>query len=70
MRAFSTRDGSKVWDFDTGIGFKAVNAPTATGGSLSNGVEAIANGVLYVNSGAGGVHQPGNALIAFTVDGK
>jgi len=70
MRAFSTRDGAKLWDFDTGGSFKAVNAPTATGGSLSNGVEAIANGVLYVNSGAAGVHQPGNALIAFTVDGK
>jgi len=70
MRAFATKDGAKLWDFDTGGSFKAVNAPTATGGSLSNGVEAIANGVLYVNSGAAGVHQPGNALIAFTVDGK
>jgi len=70
MRAFLTKDGAKLWDFDTGGSFKAVNAQTATGGSLSNGVEAIANGVLYVNSGAAGVHQPGNALIAFTVDGK
>jgi polyvinyl alcohol dehydrogenase (cytochrome) len=70
MRAFSTKDGAKLWDVDTGGTFKAVNAPTATGGSLSYGVEAIANGVLYVNSGAAGVHQPGNALIAFTVDGK
>jgi len=70
MRAFRAKDGAKLWDFDTGGSFKAINAPTATGGSLSNGVEAVANGVLYVNSGAAGVHQPGNALIAFTVDGK
>ena len=70
MRAFSTKDGAKLWDFDTGQRFKAVNAATATGGSLNNGVEAIANGILYVNSGAAGVHQPGNALIAFSVDGK
>jgi polyvinyl alcohol dehydrogenase (cytochrome) len=70
MRAFSTKDGTKLWDFDTGQSFKAVNAAAATGGSLNNGVEAIAGGVLYVNSGAAGVHQPGNALIAFTVDGK
>jgi polyvinyl alcohol dehydrogenase (cytochrome) len=70
MRAFSTKDGTKLWDFDTGVSFKAINAPAATGGSLSNGVEAIANGILYVNSGSAGVHQPGNALIAFTVDGK
>jgi polyvinyl alcohol dehydrogenase (cytochrome) len=70
MRAFSTKDGAKLWDFDTGQSFKAVNAATVTGGSLNNGVEAIANGILYVNSGAAGVHQPGNALIAFSVDGK
>jgi hypothetical protein len=59
-----------LWDVDTGIQFKAVNAATATGGSISNGAEAVANGVLYVNSGSAGIHQPGNALIAFTVDGK
>ena len=70
MRAFSTRDGAKLWDVDTGLTYKAVNAETALGGSISNGAEAIANGVLYVNSGSAGVHQPGNALIAYSVDGK
>jgi polyvinyl alcohol dehydrogenase (cytochrome) len=70
MRAFSTLDGKPLWDFDTGKTFKAVNAATATGGSISNGAEAVAKGVLYVNSGSAGVHQPGNALIAFTVDGQ
>jgi len=70
MRAFSTKDGAILWDFDAGQSFKAVNGVTATGGSISNGAEAIANGVLYLNSGSAGVHQPGNALIAFTVDGK
>jgi polyvinyl alcohol dehydrogenase (cytochrome) len=70
MRAFSSHDGSRIWEFDTGHSFKAVNAATATGGSISNGAEAVANGALYVNSGSAGVHQPGNALIAFTVDGK
>lgn len=70
MRAYATAGGATVWDFDTARSFKAVNGVTATGGSLSNGTEAIAHGVLYVNSGSAGVHQPGNALIAFTVDGK
>jgi polyvinyl alcohol dehydrogenase (cytochrome) len=70
MRAFSSKDGGRLWDFDTGVSFKAVNAATATGGSISNGAEAVANGALYVNSGSAGIHQPGNALIAFTVDGK
>ncbi len=70
MRAFSTKDGTKLWDVDTGGSYQAVNGGTAVGGSISNGAEAIAGGVLYVNSGSAGVHQPGNALIAFTVDGK
>jgi len=70
MRAFSTKDGTKLWDFDTAQTFKAVNAESATGGSISNGAEAIAYGTLFVNSGSAGVHQPGNALIAFTVDGR
>jgi len=70
MRAFWTDNGGKLWDFDTAQSFKAVNGVTATGGSISNGAEAIVNGMLLVNSGSAGVHQPGNALIAFTVDGK
>ncbi|MDB5397320.1 MAG: pvadh [Rhodospirillales bacterium] len=71
MRAFSTKDGAKLWDFDTAAqAYHAVNGTTATGGSIGGGVEAVANGVLYVNSGSAGVHQPGNVLIAFTVDGK
>jgi polyvinyl alcohol dehydrogenase (cytochrome) len=70
MRAFSTVDGRQIWDFDTGRLFKTVNGAAAAGGSISNGAEAVAHGTLYVNSGSGGVHQPGNALIAFTVDGR
>ena len=38
--------------------------------AIDNGAEAIANGMLFVNSGSAGVHQPGNALIAFTVGGR
>ena len=70
MRAYYTKDGSMLWEFDTGHAFKAVNGATATGGSISNGAEAVANGILFVNSGSGGVHQPGDALFAFSVDGK
>ena len=70
MRAFSTQDGRKLWDVDTALTYKAVNGGNATGGSVSNGAEALADGTLFVNSGSAGVHQPGNALIAYTVDGK
>jgi polyvinyl alcohol dehydrogenase (cytochrome) len=71
MRAYSTKDGAKLWYFDTAAQtYHAVNGTVGSGGSIGGGVEAVANGVLYVNSGSAGVHQPGNVLIAFTVDGK
>jgi polyvinyl alcohol dehydrogenase (cytochrome) len=48
-----------------------VNGVRASGGSLGTEGPVIANGFLYVNSGEGrfSAHR-GNALIAFTVDGK
>ena len=43
----------------------------AKGGTLDGGGPTIANGVLYTNSGYGRlIGQPGNVLLAFTVDGK
>jgi polyvinyl alcohol dehydrogenase (cytochrome) len=72
MRAYSTKDGSIVWDFDTAATkYDAVNGVTATGGSVDQGGPTIANGMLYTNSGYGRlVGHRGNALIAFSVDGK
>jgi polyvinyl alcohol dehydrogenase (cytochrome) len=71
IRAFSTMDGAKLWDFDTAAQtYRPANGTNASGGSIGGGAEAVANGMLYVNSGSAGVHQPGNVLIAFTVDGK
>jgi polyvinyl alcohol dehydrogenase (cytochrome) len=71
LRAYSTRDGSIVWDFDTGQEFPSVNGIKTKGGSLDTAGPTIAGGMLFVNSGYGRfVGQPGNALIAFSVDGK
>jgi polyvinyl alcohol dehydrogenase (cytochrome) len=72
LRAYSTKDGSVIWDFDTAaIPYAAVNGVQAKGGALDGGGPTIANGVLYVNSGYGRlVGQPGNLLLAFTVGGK
>ncbi len=71
LRAYSTRDGSILWDFDTGRPFDTVNGVKASGGSLDGGGPTVANGILYVNSGYGRiVGQGGNVLLAFTVDGR
>jgi polyvinyl alcohol dehydrogenase (cytochrome) len=71
MRAYDANDGSVLWDFDTGQSFHAVNGVEARGGSIEGSATALAGSALYVMSGyasyGGGI---GNALIAFTVNGK
>jgi polyvinyl alcohol dehydrogenase (cytochrome) len=71
LRAYSTKDGTIIWDFDTAVPRETVNGGLTSGGALDGGGPTIANGVLYTNSGYGRiVGQPGNLLLAFTVDGK
>jgi polyvinyl alcohol dehydrogenase (cytochrome) len=71
LRAYSTEDGSILWDFDTAKTYDAVNGVAAHGGSLNTAGPTIANGILYVNSGEGRFSgRRGNALIAYSVDGK
>ena len=75
LRAYSIIDGKILWDTETAKDFATVNGVKASGGSLDQGGATIVNGVLYVNSGSGprdGQHvgQPGNVLLAFSVDGK
>src|SRR5207253_4859054 len=71
LRAYSTKDGAIIWDYDTAQPMNTVNAGEAKGGSLDGAGATIANGVLYVNSGYGRlIGQPGNLLLALTVDGK
>jgi polyvinyl alcohol dehydrogenase (cytochrome) len=67
LRAYSTRDGKILWEYDTARDFATVNGVTAKGGSMSNSGPAIVGGMLYVNSGYshhGGI-LPGNVLLAF-----
>lgn len=71
LRAYATKDGTIIWDVDTALPMATVNGGLTSGGALDGGGPTIANGVLYTNSGYGRiVGQPGNLLLAFTVDGK
>jgi polyvinyl alcohol dehydrogenase (cytochrome) len=72
LRAYATKDGSVIWDFDTAAqSYAAINGSKARGGTLDGGGPIVVNGVLYTNSGYGRlIGQPGNLLLAFTVDGK
>ena len=66
IRAYSTADGSILWQFDTNREFTTVNAVAARGGSLNGPAPVVVGGMVYVNSGdyRG---RPGNVLLAFSI---
>jgi polyvinyl alcohol dehydrogenase (cytochrome) len=66
LRAYSSKDGKIVWDFDTAQSFDTVNGVTAKGGSLDVGGPVIANGMIFVVSGYTAI--PGNVLLAFSAE--
>jgi polyvinyl alcohol dehydrogenase (cytochrome) len=69
LRAYSTKDGSIIWQFDTNRPFDTVNGVKANGGTMDGPGPVVAGGMVYVNSGYGGfVGRPGNVLLAFGVD--
>ena len=69
MRAFSTRDGRLVWEFDTNREFHTVNGVPAKGGGIGAQGPTIVDGMLYFNSGGGSfAARPGNVLLAFGID--
>ena len=71
LRAYSAINGKIVWDVDTAKDYATVNGIRASGGSLDQGGATIVNGVVYIHSGYGQrIGQPGNVLLAFSVDGK
>ena len=71
LRAYNTKIGAIIWDFDTARPHPAVNAEIARGGSIDGPGPILAGGMLFTNSGYGAFGgQPGNALLAFSVNGQ
>jgi polyvinyl alcohol dehydrogenase (cytochrome) len=69
IRAYSTRDGSIIWEFDANRTFKTVNGVPAKGASFHAAGPTVVGGMLYVNSGYGFLGgRPGNVLLAFGVN--
>ncbi|MFI4890300.1 MAG: PQQ-binding-like beta-propeller repeat protein [Steroidobacterales bacterium] len=62
LRAYSTIGGKVVWDIDTARPYPTRNDVPASGGAPGHGGVIVVDGMVYVNSG--------NALLAFSVDGK
>ena len=71
FRAYSTKTGEIIWDFNTVQDYQTVNGVPGKGGSLDSAGPTIANGMVFTNSGYGMWQGlPGNVLLAFSVDGK
>ena len=69
LRAYSTADGKILWQFDTNKEFDTVNGVKATGASIDGSPLVVGGGMIFVNSGYGGIAaRPGNVLLAFGVD--
>jgi polyvinyl alcohol dehydrogenase (cytochrome) len=66
LRAYSTEDGAIAWTFDTNKDFQTLNGVKAHGGSMDSAGPIVADGMIYVSSGSGGlVGRQGNVLLAF-----
>jgi polyvinyl alcohol dehydrogenase (cytochrome) len=66
IRAYSTKDGSVLWQFDTNREFLALNGVRAHGASLNGPAPVVVGGTVYVNSGDYRA-RPGNVLLAFGI---
>jgi polyvinyl alcohol dehydrogenase (cytochrome) len=62
LRAYSTIGGKVVWDVDTAVQYPTRNEVPANGGAPGHGGVIVVDGMVYLNSG--------NALLAFSIDGK
>ncbi len=66
LRAFDTKTGKLLFEYDSVQEYKSVNGVKARGGSIDNGTIVARNGLLLVSSGYGLFNElPGNVLLAF-----
>jgi len=72
LRALDSASGALLWEFDTAQEFVSLNGETAHGGSIEGSGPVVAGGMVYQSSGYDYAHgtTPGNALLAFSVEGK
>jgi polyvinyl alcohol dehydrogenase (cytochrome) len=69
VRAYSSEDGKVLWEFNTNGEFDTVNGVKGTGASIDGSPLIVGDGMIYVNSGYGGIAaRPGNLLLAFGVE--
>ena len=69
LRAYSSKDGRILWQFDVNREFETVNGVRATGSGMDGPGPIVAGGMMFLNAGYGGlVGRPGNVLLAFGIE--
>jgi len=64
--ALSSRDGRRLWEFNTARSYRTVNGVPGQGGSMGSAGPTVAKGMLFVGSGYAVTRGvPGNVLLAF-----
>ena len=65
----STKDGTKLWEFDTLRTFQTVNKQPAVGGSIDAAGPVISDNWIFINSGyAQHAQMAGNVILAFSIE--
>ena len=71
LRAYTTDTGKVLWDYNAVQEYESMNGVDVHGGSFDGPGPTIVDGMVYVHSGYGFTGGTGgNALIAFSVDGR
>jgi len=71
FRAYDSKSGDIVWDFNAAQPYETVNGVPAKGGSFDAPGPVIVNGMVFTPSGYGmWGGSAGNVLLAFSVEGK
>lgn len=71
IRAYDSKNGNVLWEFDTVKDYETTNGIAGRGGSLDGPSPVVSGNMLFVNSGYGNFGElAGNVLIAFELEKK
>lgn len=71
IRAYDSKTGKTLWEFDTNKEFETINGIKGNGGSIDGPSPVVSDNMLFVNSGYGMFGEiSGNLLIAFELEKK
>jgi polyvinyl alcohol dehydrogenase (cytochrome) len=71
IRAYDSKNGNILWEFDTVKDYVTTNGIAGRGGSIDGPSPVVSDNMLYVNSGYEMFGEvPGNVLIAFELGKK